>query len=74
MAIEALGTELNYNGWTREYVLVVFGVIPLTTLLVWNIWVYLSSPVRKYPGPFLASKIDPPPPNDFCVYAGVLDR
>lgn len=31
-------------------------VIPLSTISLWNIASYFSSPLRKYPGPFLASE------------------
>ncbi|KAH6888430.1 cytochrome P450 [Thelonectria olida] len=34
--------------------LLLFVVIPLSTISVWNIASYFSSPLRKYPGPFLA--------------------
>ncbi|KUI60571.1 Pisatin demethylase [Cytospora mali] len=28
--------------------------IPLSTFILWNLWEQLASPLRKYPGPFLA--------------------
>ncbi|ROV94565.1 hypothetical protein VMCG_08146 [Cytospora schulzeri] len=34
--------------------LVLLLCLPLSTLLLWNVWAYLASPLRKYPGPFLA--------------------
>lgn len=34
--------------------LVLLLYLPLSTLLLWNIWGHLASPLRKYPGPVLA--------------------
>lgn len=31
-------------------------VVPVSTISLWTIGSYFSSPLKKYPGPFLASK------------------
>lgn len=48
--VESLDTSANGSP------LVLLLYLPLSTFLLWSLWGHLASPLRKYPGPFLASQ------------------
>ena len=49
-----LGAKAIFQNATPSLVLLV--IVPIVTFWLWTITSYVSSPLKKYPGPFLASK------------------
>ncbi|KAM7193310.1 putative cytochrome P450 pisatin demethylase-like [Rhypophila sp. PSN 637] len=53
--------EFRFTDWIPTFagpqvvtLTIVFGLIPLTTMFLWFLAAYQTSPLKKYPGPFLA--------------------